>query len=68
MSRPFKRGKRSDYPPLKIQFEEGQRAFYNGKLKNPYPASQMRNKEWERGFNSAYFKSKNRFKRRRYAK
>lgn len=67
MSKPFKKGKRSNYPPLKIQFEEGQRAFYNGKLRNPYPVFQMRNKEWERGFNFAYFKNKYK-RRRRYAK
>lgn len=56
MSPQYKRGKRSHWPPLKIQFEEGTRAFYNGKVKNPYPKDQMRHKEWERGFNQSYFK------------
>ena len=56
MSPQHKRGKRSQWPPLKIQFEEGIRAFYNGKVKNPYPTAQMRNKEWESGFNQTYFK------------
>ena len=50
--------------PLKIQFEEGQRAFYNGKLKNPYNVNNIRHKEWERGFNSAYFNNKKRRERR----
>ena len=49
---------------LKIQFEEGQRAFYNGKLKNPYNVNNIRHKEWERGFNSAYFNNKKRRERR----
>ena len=57
-SKRFKR--RGQWPPLKIQFEEGQRAFYNGKLKNPYNVNNIRHKEWERGFNSAYFNNKER--------
>tara|TARA_R100000742_G_C4279330_1_gene103612 strand:- start:903 stop:1142 length:240 start_codon:yes stop_codon:yes gene_type:complete len=61
-SKRFKR--RGQWPPLKIQFEEGQRAFYNGKLKNPYNQNNIRHKEWERGFNSAYFNNKKRRERR----
>ena len=61
-SKRFKR--RGQWPPLKIQFEEGQRAFYNGKLKNPYNVNNIRHKEWERGFNSAYFNNKKRRERR----
>ena len=57
-SKKFKR--RGQWPPLKIQFEEGQRAFYIGKLKNPYSINNIRNKEWERGFNSAYFDNQKR--------
>ena len=57
-SKKFKR--KGQWPPLKIQFEEGQRAFYLGKLKNPYNINNIRNKEWERGFNFAYFNNQKR--------
>ncbi len=56
---------RSNVAPLRIQYEEGQRAFYNGKLRNPYPSYHMRHKEWERGFNLAYFKNKSKLRRQR---
>ena len=59
------KSKRSQSAPLKIQFEEGQRAFHNGKLRNPYPSYHMRHKEWERGFNLAYFKNKTKLNRRK---
>ena len=65
MRQQHRKGKRSNSAPLKIQFEEGQRAFHNGKLRNPYPSYHMRHKEWERGFNLAYFKNKNKLKIRR---
>ena len=65
MRQRHKKGKRSNSAPLKIQFEAGPRAFHNGKLKNPYPSYHMRHKEWERGFNLAYFKNKNKLKRRK---
>ena len=60
MRQRHKKGKRSNSAPLKIQFEEGQRAFYLGKLKNPYNINNIRNKEWERGFNFAYFNNQKR--------
>ena len=64
-SQQYRKSKRSNIAPLKIQFEEGQRAFYNGKLRNPYPSYHMRFKEWERGFNLAYFKNKAKLKRKK---
>jgi|TARA_R110001632_G_scaffold180481_1_gene300595 hypothetical protein len=60
-------------PPLKLQFERGYKAFkekkqwlkklYNGKTiivtSNPYPHYTMQAKEWERGYNKAYFENMN---------
>lgn len=43
--------------PLKIQFEEGQRAFYIGYTRNPYPLDTMKAREWERGYTSKYFQT-----------
>lgn len=36
-------------------FNEGQRDFKVGQLVNPYNVNTTRNREWERGFNKAYF-------------
>ena len=44
-------------PPLKIQVEKGYRAFHTGKIINPYLSSTSFYKEWERGFNKAYFEN-----------
>ena len=41
--------------PLKIQFEKGVYAFKRGWLGNPYDPETIQGKEWQRGFNSAYF-------------
>ena len=57
-------------PPLKIQYKAGYEAFNNPTqwtrevttgvtvitTSNPYPRETMQAKEWERGYNSAYFK------------
>jgi len=43
--------------PLRIQVEKGQRAFHKGKLINPYKPNTSFYKEWERGFNKAYFEN-----------
>tara|TARA_R100001244_G_scaffold60970_1_gene51274 strand:+ start:355 stop:594 length:240 start_codon:yes stop_codon:yes gene_type:complete len=56
-------------PPLKLQYKAGYEAFNNPKqwtrraikgaiviiTSNPYPKETMQSKEWERGYNSAYF-------------
>jgi len=44
-------------PPLRIQVEKGNNAFYRGKISNPYKINTAFYKEWERGFNKAYFKT-----------
>ena len=35
--------------------DKGYKAFWKGNLTNPYNMNTYRNKEWERGFNKAYF-------------
>ena len=53
-------------PPLKNQFRAGYSAFKTPYLKtingatvivtaNPYPNGTMQNKEWQRGYDTAYF-------------
>ena len=42
--------------PLRVPYSEGKVGFYKN-LDNPYPKNSMRFKEWERGFNAAYFKN-----------
>ena len=44
-------------PPLRIQMEKGYRAFHTGRITNPYKLTTACYKEWERGFNKAYFEN-----------
>ena len=41
--------------PLKIQWMKGYDAFAYGKIRNPYGSDTMLYREWERGFNTAYY-------------
>ena len=41
--------------PLKIQWIKGYDAFVYGKIRNPYGSDTMLYREWERGFNTAYY-------------
>ena len=50
--------------PLKLQFEKGYTDFKVGRVKNPFHSATMQNREWERGFNKAYFECLK--KRKRY--
>jgi len=43
--------------PLSIQFNQGKFAFTKGWLGNPYNPSTAQGKEWQRGFNAAYFEN-----------
>jgi len=44
--------------PLKIQFQKGYQAFRRGFTKNPYQRKDdIQSREWERGFNAAYFET-----------
>lgn len=42
-------------PPLSFQFKEGVKAFRWGILTNKYDEDTVKGKEWQRGFNKAYF-------------
>lgn len=50
-----KQVKKDRTAPLKIQFEKGKFAFKKGWLGNPYDRETVQGKEWQRGFNAAYF-------------
>ena len=39
-------------------YEEGLKAFREGDLGNPHKPSTKQGREWEMGFNKAYFKNK----------
>lgn len=39
-------------------FNEGYRAFLKGNLGNPYQVNTKDSRDWEMGFNKAYFKNK----------
>lgn len=40
------------------RFHEGKRAFYKGQLDNPYEENTTAYRDWQNGFNSAYFENK----------
>lgn len=42
-------------PPLTFQFKEGHYAFSRGWLRNQYNENSVKGKEWQRGWNRAYF-------------
>lgn len=41
--------------PLKIQFGQGHYAFSRGWVNNQYDPESVAGKEWQRGFDAAYF-------------
>ena len=41
--------------PLSLQFNQGFNAFKRKKLVNPFNDMTMQSREWQRGFNSAYY-------------
>jgi hypothetical protein len=41
--------------PLKVQFQRGYDDFKRGRVTNPFHCDTMQYREWERGFNRAYF-------------
>ena len=45
------------HPPLYVQHDKGYRAFKRGRIINPYKKESSFYKEWERGFNKAYFEN-----------
>lgn len=49
--------------PLRVQYQMGYSAFKGGvKLYNPFDVHTMQHREWERGFNKAYFDQLRRIK------
>ena len=50
--------------PLKLQFNQGMTGFKFNKV-NPFPSTTMQHREWQRGYNSAYFKQATRNESRR---
>jgi hypothetical protein len=38
-------------------FDQGKKDFYKGKLSNPYDKGSRNNRDWEYGFNKAYFEN-----------
>ena len=49
--------------PLKWQLDQGYNAFKRGKIVNPFSDDTKQWREWERGFNKAYFEQLKRVKR-----
>ena len=49
--------RKEHYPPLHIQHAKGYHAFKRGRIINPYKQGGSFYKEWERGFNKAYFEN-----------
>ena len=45
--------------PLRIQFDQGYYAFSRGWLSNQYDPDSNAGKEWQRGFDRAYFDNLN---------
>tara|TARA_R100001443_G_C3360978_1_gene179056 strand:+ start:482 stop:751 length:270 start_codon:yes stop_codon:yes gene_type:complete len=41
--------------PLVIQYRKGMDDFHKGRLSNPFHKDTMQYREWNRGFNKAYF-------------
>ena len=41
-------------------FKEGAKDFRSGQISNPYEVNTRKNKDWEMGFNKAYFSNKER--------
>ena len=48
--------------PLKFQHEKGYKDFRQGRVVNPFPSDTMQYREWERGFNKAYYEQLKRVK------
>jgi hypothetical protein len=53
------------FPPLSVQYKQGTVAFYTGKEHYPpHKEGTMQAKEWQRGYNTAYFENLARVKQR----
>ena len=54
--------------PLRIQFQKGYDSFKRGRMKNTFHPNSMQSREWDRGFNSAYFQNLKKVKNYEYRK
>jgi hypothetical protein len=50
--------------PLKIQYGQGAYAFSRGWLRNQYDPDTIQGKEWQRGFDAAFFDNQDRLLQR----
>jgi len=41
--------------PLRMQYDKGYTDFNKGRVGNPFAEDTMQYREWERGFNTAYY-------------
>jgi len=41
--------------PLRMQYDKGYADFNKGRVGNPFAEDTMQYREWERGFNTAYY-------------
>ena len=48
--------------PLKVQYQQGYYAFKRGGQVNPFHSDTMQFREWNRGFNTAYYENVKRVK------
>lgn len=47
--------KQERMPPLSLQFQQGTYAFQRGWVANAYNRDSIKGKEWQRGWDAAYF-------------
>ena len=50
--------------PLKFQYEQGYSDFKRGRVNSPFHKDTMQYREWNRGFNTAYFENLKKVKER----
>lgn len=50
-------------PKISYQFKEGHYAFSKGRISNLYQPDSQRGREWQRGFDRAYFENLDRITR-----
>ena len=54
--------------PLKIQHQRGFKDFYRARISNPFNSNTMQHREWQRGWNTAYFENLRKVKSREQAR
>jgi len=54
---------KDNQPRVSFQFKEGHYGFNKGHMRNKYHPDSQRGKEWQRGFDRAYFENLDRITR-----